>query len=530
MKSGQSSSSSESNQLLHRIEEELVRIETSEIVRGLDPLELKSKGFIGETHTEASRETAVPVVIAVDCKISVTVSASHMQATVICTPASGGGAPLTVDAVMQELARAGVKNGFMHAAIAQGVAAANAAGSVQPGFIAAIGSPPIPGIDGGADFMFDTTVPDYDFAILPDGRVDYHATCHIIMTEKDAQLARVREPTPGTPGTTICGEVLDARPGQRARIVAGTGVRASADEKEFFAEINGAIVVNNSIITVVNTFVVNGDVDYTVGNIHFNGSVVVNGSVLDGFEVRAEGDIIVLRNVESARVEAGRDVVIRGGVQGQGKGLVSAGRTITAAYAQNARLEAQGDITIRNFAINSYMFTSKMLLVHDNRGAIIGGETFAQKGVDARVLGSQNGTKTYMTVGTDFLINRKITELNEAIHFCESNLTKLELSIKLAAKAFKGTSNLPMDQKAILQKIMEKRKDLMSQIKVMNAKRHDLAKQAIDTDNCFVRTSVACYTDVFLKIKDMALTVRRKYQAVRFYEDRKSGTIAIGSS
>ena len=90
-------------------------------------------------------------------------------------------------------------------------------------------------------------------------------------------------------------------------------------------------MLNGTIIEVVNTYVVNGDVDYSTGNIQFNGNVVINGTVPDGFEVKAEGDIVVMKIAESARLEAGRDIIIKGGVQGKGKGLVSAGRDIRSA-------------------------------------------------------------------------------------------------------------------------------------------------------------------------------------------------------
>jgi len=157
-------------------------------------------------------------------------------------------------------------------------------------------------------------------------------------------------------------------------LTAGNGVRKTENGKEFFAEVNGSIMLNRTIIEVVNTYVVNGDVDYSTGNIQFNGNVVINGTVPDGFEVKADGDIVVMKIVESARLEAGRDIIIKGGVQGKGKGLVSAGRDVRVGYAQNARMEAEGNIYIDNFAINSYLFTSKCLIMKNKKGAVIGGK------------------------------------------------------------------------------------------------------------------------------------------------------------
>jgi len=97
-----------------------------------------------------------------------------------------------------------------------------------------------------------------------------------------------------------------------------------------FAEVNGSIVLNRTIIEVVNTFVVNGTwiIQRATYNSRQRGH---QRHGPDGFEVKADGDIVVMKIVESARLEAGRDIIIKGGVQGKGKGLVSAGRTCGSA-------------------------------------------------------------------------------------------------------------------------------------------------------------------------------------------------------
>jgi len=212
----------------------------------------------------------------------------------------------------------------------------------------AIGTSAKEGEPGRVDFTFSTIPQEYDFHILPDGRIDYKSSTNILMAEKDKLLARIFDPKEGVPGVNVSGEKIVANAGKPALLTAGNGVRKTENGKEFYANINGSIVLNGTIIEVVNTYVVNGDVDYATGNIQFNGNVVINGTVPDGFEVKADGDIVVMKIVESARLEAGRDIIIKGGVQGKGKGLVSAGRDVRVGYAQNARMEAEGNIYIDN--------------------------------------------------------------------------------------------------------------------------------------------------------------------------------------
>ena len=74
----------------------------------------------------------------------------------------------------------------------------------------------------------------------------------------------------------------------------------------FYAEITGQPLLKNNKIVVVPIFTVAGDVDLSVGNVNFLGSIVVNGNINAGFSVTASEDIRVLGNVEGAFLKARR--------------------------------------------------------------------------------------------------------------------------------------------------------------------------------------------------------------------------------
>jgi uncharacterized protein len=464
-----------------------------------------------------------------DCRVGITVSADSMTAVMACSRGKGRGRMLSVASVHAALLSMGVTHGIDQVAIEKALNDANRSGNAVSDTMVAAGTPPIRGADGVAEYAFSDEPKECDFKILPDGRVDYRSTCNISMAAQGQTLATLRDPTQGTPGRDVRGRVVAAENGKPASLAAGEGVTVSPDGKTFEAAVNGAILLNGSVVEVVNTYVVNGDIDFSTGNIDFDGTVVINGAVLDGFEVKASGDIVIAKNVESARVEAGRDVLVRGGVQGKGKGLVAAGRDIHVGYAQSARLEAQGSIHVDNFAINSYLFTSRNLYLTRNKGAIIGGETYAQKGIDARALGSENGVKTYVTVGADFLVLRKIAEIDRAIVFLTDSRDKIDGSLKATARMLESGKTLPEDKRALVQRVMDKRAELDQRLKVMAARRADLHEQSMERATCFVKASGECYPDVYLKIRDQATVVKVKRQAVKFYEDRDTGEIAVGA-
>jgi hypothetical protein len=349
------------------------------------------------------------------------------------------------------------------------------------------------------------------------------------MAEKDKLLATIVDPQAGVPGVDVYGNSVPAESGAQATLTAGTGVRVSEDGLQFYSEINGSVMLNGSVLEVVNTYVVEGDIDYSTGNIDFNGNVFINGNVLEGFKVTAQGDVVVSRNVESAVIQAGRDVVVRGGIQGKGKGLVSVGRDVSVGYAQNARIEAQGHIYIDNFAINSSLYTSKQLIMQQKRGVVIGGEVYAQRGIDVKVLGSENGVKTIVDVGTDYLVQRKAAEMEQVVRTLRETVTRIETTLKTTVEALRDRPEELKARGPLIRKAMTRKEQLQKRLSTVEARRHDLIRQGKEQDACFVKVSKTCYPDVNLKIRDTRMNVTSRRDNVRFYEDRKAGKIAAGA-
>lgn len=465
----------------------------------------------------------------IPCQVRITVDKIKQHAFLDCVPAYGSGTPLTAAAVEAEMKKQGILFGILEKNIHDAVDTANRTHTGQNGILAAQGKPPVPGDKGKIEYMFEEKPEECEFHVLPDGRVDYRKTKVIVMTEQDRLLARIIDPQNGIEGKNVYGETVSAASGAPIRLAMGRGVRVSESGKEYYAVTDGCIISNGSLLEVVPVYVVNGDVDFSTGNIQFNGTVLINGTVRDGFEVKAEGDIIVNNIVESARLEAGRDIIIKGGVQGKGKGLICAGRDLRVGYAQNARLEAQGNIYIANYAINSCIFTSRFLIMNQQRGAIMGGEAYALKGIDAMTLGSENGIKSYVDVGTDYLIRRRITEIDEAIGFCRMNASKIEDSLKTLAARVKTNEQLSEGMKQVVVKALEKKKDLEQRMAIMLAKRSDLCEQGQNPDICFLRVKFRCYPDVTIKIKEYKMILSKARDHVQFYEDRQADEIAIGA-
>jgi uncharacterized protein (DUF342 family) len=460
----------------------------------------------------------------IDSSVQLTVSKDKMSVYMDCSPAFGNGLPLTVQKVRNQLNQQKVTYGIKILEIEKAISDANQSHAPQHVKIAE-GTHPVPGKDGNVKLNFDIGQSKLDFTILPDGRIDYKSSLNLLLVKKGELLAVIEDPKPGLPGLDVFNNPVPCENGLSASIIPGIGVDVSPNKTEFFANTDGCIMYNRPSLSVVDTYVVKGDVDFSTGNINFNGIVIVCGNVPDGFEIKADGDIIVLKNVEAARLIAARDIVIKGGVQGKGKGLISAGRDIFAEYTQNGRLEAQGNIEIGNFSINSYIATTNQLKLLQKRGVFIGGELYALKGIDVRSLGSEQGVKTYIEVGTDFLTLKKINELNQVFTLLSANLNKIDQTLKTVSVTLKKDPSLLSSRKSLISKALAKRKEIDNNKNIIQVKIEQLKEQAKYSEPSFVKVMDTCYSDVTIKIRNYQTTVSKPRNNIKFYEDIEAGRI-----
>ena len=103
------------------------------------------------------------------------------------------------------------------------------------------------------------------------------------------------------------------------------------------------------------------------------GSVIVQGNVKSGFTINANGDLQVNGIVEAAEIVAEGDVIINRGIQGQGKGIIKAGRDFKVRYIENATVEAGENINIAEASMHSCLLAGKNIKLDGKKGLIVGG-------------------------------------------------------------------------------------------------------------------------------------------------------------
>ena len=209
-------------------------------------------------------------------------------------------------------------------------------------------------------------------------------------------------PEKGIPGRDVRGKLMPAKEGQPLKVVAGPNVEASEDGLEFRSKINGVVVLTGNVLSVNDAFEVDGDVGLSSGNIRVDhASVLIKGTIRGGFKVFSGGDLTVNGGIETAVVEAVGDVRVGRAIVMRTGGCIKAGGSVVADVAENATIDAEGNVLINNDITNCNVLAHGKVIATKGKGRIQGGTVRCCGGVEANEIGSPLGVLTRVTVGLE---------------------------------------------------------------------------------------------------------------------------------
>ncbi len=332
--------------------------------------------------------------------IIIDISRDQMIATVRYDTSKGKKLPSVAD-IKAALEEKEVVFGIKEDAIERGVK------SLTP-FVVAEGKQVQHGANAKIERKFDLSrknrpkIDEYD-------RADYKDMGLFVLAKKGDLLA-VRIPqTEGVPGKNVFGMDVAARPGRPIPVPQGKNTEVRNDN-ELYATIDGQIVDSIRKIDIDPHLDINSSVGAGTGNINFVGGVSIRGNVEPGFVVKATGDIEIGGMVNGATVE-GRNITIKGGINGQNRGVIKAAENVTAMFAENAVVEAGHDVVISDVVLHSQLRAGNMVFVEEKRGMITGGSVAASEEIRCKMAGNAAAVVTKMSVGVDPTIQQRYQEI-----------------------------------------------------------------------------------------------------------------------
>lgn len=449
-----------------------------------------------------------------DAVSTVDITDFDMKAFVVMRPPGNNGADATFDGIVGFLKNNGVVYGIKEEVIRDLVDFPKYDDAV----LVAEGTSPVNGADARIVYNFEV---DRSHIKLKEknGRVDFKESNLIQNVVEGQALAKKVPPEEGTPGRTVIGKYLQAKNGKDTHLSIGKNVKLSDDGNTAIATINGQVVLQGEKINVEPVYVVDGDVNLkTGGNVTFLGTVMVKGSVEDGFKVKASGNIEVMGTVGKAELDAEGDILVHQGIAGKHEGIVRAGRGVWAKFIENAHIESGELVVASDGIVNSHVDANQRIICQGKRATIVGGRLRAAEEIHAKTLGSMSGSETVLEVGYDPKSTERVAELNERLGEIESELDKIKQDIAtIQALKKKRNNKLPKEKIQYLKEVADKKKEIEGEKSEKEQELEDIQNYLAGLKvKGRVSASDRVFPGVKIVIKDQNLTVRQEQRQLTY--------------
>ncbi len=348
-----------------------------------------------------------------------------------------------------------------------------------------------------------------------DGGVDFKNLGLYINIEKGQVLAVKIPATPGIPGSDVCGNSVPSRPGKDVLLHPGSNIQI-VDGTKMVAATGGNLMVVGGKMTISPVLSIKGDVDLSTGNIDFAGDVVIQGSVQEGFFVKAGGNVDIAGMISGGNVQ-GCNITVRQGILGLNKGIINASGTVAAKFIENAKVSADQDILVTDVVLHSQLSAAKKVKVEGRRGQIVGGVTAAGDEIVAKAAGSSSAIPTELQAGVNPKLRDQYLATRKELKLAESSLDQLQKGL-FTLRAMDQNQMSP-DKKELLLKITRAQFTTMGQVESLRKKLDELEIAYEELRGGQIKISDYIYPGVKIVIGQLVKPIQEEFRFVVFYAD-----------
>lgn len=384
--------------------------------------------------------------------------------------------------------------------------------------LAAEGIPPENG-DDSVVRMYELKDPKPE--IKEDGNVDHYELNLINKVEAGAWLGERLDPTPGIPGKSVKGNVINPMPGKKYPLLYDrTTVREEYENgvTTLFSTCSGAVIYDGERIGVSNHLEIASNVDFKTGNIDFDGFLTVNGSIEDNFSITANKDIEILGEygVGSVKEIISREgsIYIKGGIAGKNKSVVRSKKDIYTKFISDATVICEGSLHIGYYCLNSNIIAKEVIL-DSLKGQIIGGSISAEIKVVSSIIGSPSEKRTYINIKG---FNRaELKDRLEKVILEIENLKTLVARAKQEVSIYSNISQTTKDQKDAYEVIKDKFFSLRDRLKQCEDEKKLLINYLRTHGEGEVAILKKAYPSTVLELKKMTKELHKEVLCTTFY-------------
>jgi len=232
------------------------------------------------------------------------------------------------------------------------------------------------------------------------GKADFKKLQQFKQVNEGDEILTIIRGSSGVIGKTVTGHEVPLQDSDGPLdIPAGKNTKISENGLTLFAGIDGVAMLKDDLVVIDDVYHIHGDVDFSTGNVKYQGTVMIDGDVRSGFRVEATDSIYIHGSVEASEIYSKNgSIVIQNGILGRNRAKILAGADLNCGFMQDATVSVKNNVIIKHYAINSNITSGGKIMAIENEGLIRGGKAVAEKGIEILVAGSERNILTEMVL------------------------------------------------------------------------------------------------------------------------------------
>ncbi len=327
--------------------------------------------------------------------------------------------------------------------------------------------------------------------IVQDKKADYYLRGQLPLVKKDQILVDRKR--------NVKGEVVRSRFSFDLKSIQGKNTLISGSGRELRAAISGYVYLLDGRVHVEREYMVSkGNVDPSMGDIHFEGGIFIGGSVLPGSKVEAVGNIEVSAGVRDAKI-------------------TSKEGSVKIRFSESSIIHAKENILIEKDVMDSTLIAYGRVSVEGENG-IVGGRITAGVEIKAVNVGLSDARLTEL-----FIIHPQAYERDRELLDLEEKIKDLkEMLVSLGRKL-----NVEKE-KDLLFKEMSRYFSLKREVDASISRKESLENTVIpEPKEWRIEVSGTVYPSVYIYIGDMKIERNEGLNKVISYDDNGQISISV---
>ena len=262
-----------------------------------------------------------------------------------------------------------------------------------------------------------------------DGSIDFQDRGEVPYVEDGALLAAKIFPEQGAPGIDVFGKEILVDDPADLTFTPGPGARLSEDGLRIYAATSGQPHLDAlGNVSVCPEFQIKGDLGFETGNVNFDGNVIINGSVKQGFKVTCAS--LTAKEIQGAEIDINGDLNVSLGIVDTE--LVKVKGSVQAKFIHNSKINAFGDLIVQREIIDSRIYLSGACM--NENGLIVNSVISAKMGIRSGNIGNPNSKPSTLTVGVDEHTNLLTAKIDSLLNIDKTAIQELQAEVEKLEK------------------------------------------------------------------------------------------------